>query len=612
MDELYLTKIDVGQSNKEYQIKTVNRIDNNQLNLVTMNEINQYHSMIFNPYIQSINKVTILNLQYPKIQIQKRLLNILQNLLLIFSFLQFCIIIYLINQYDIYLRLRSPLNDLPNYTATRIPWIPEQYKLKNQMNIIWWSICMIYMPLMIIFCKYYLEFNENELNKEKDKWIMKGDIRESQSEQSYKKIVCGKKFRQLIPVCCFTTSIFLWLFYLIGFYNCLYFIHYNYWRKVIHNWLYQLHSFYLLNLNESSNEISQISSLKTHHLLDDGENSFLIIDIIQNMFECCGIDKGYMDWISNHMKRPYLHTYQNLMRNVNDSHEANYSVEIITNTSVPFSCYKRIKYSLGGNNILLTNRNNISLVSGNELFHNKGCVEPILYFLTSKWMKLQMLCLLIIIHTMIPQMIVMLANIQMEELWKELKTLVNTIINTTKNGIVKFIEITKTGISRLKRFFLVHNFNIKNYEGYFEKLLESDETFYSKQLTRHELGAVNQEIELIETTLQKSPSILDQNSYQEQHQQQSQQIKRSTRPGQKRNYYQLTNQQQEQQRQQQKHRQYSVEYASHENSIIFTNLNRIPVNKLHKSYVHIRSNGKLDKVNSHLNERPIWKYTYKV
>lgn len=162
MDELYLTKIDVGQSNKEYQIKTVNRINNNQLNLVTMNEINQYHSMIFNPYIQSINKVTILNLQYPKIQIQKRLLNILQNLLLIFSFLQFCIIIYLINQYDIYLRLRSPLNDLPNYTATRIPWIPEQYKLKNQMNIIWWSICMIYMPLMIIFCKYYLEFNENE------------------------------------------------------------------------------------------------------------------------------------------------------------------------------------------------------------------------------------------------------------------------------------------------------------------------------------------------------------------------------------------------------------------------------------------------------------------
>lgn len=89
------------------------------------------------------------------------------------------------------------------------------------------------------------------------------------------------------------------------------------------------------------------------------------------------------------------------IRNVNDSHEANYPIEIITNTSVPFSCYKRIKYNLGRNNILLTNRNNISLVSGNELFHNKGCVEPILYFLTSKWMKLQMLCLLIIILTMV-------------------------------------------------------------------------------------------------------------------------------------------------------------------------------------------------------------------
>ncbi|VDP63581.1 unnamed protein product [Schistosoma mattheei] len=167
MDELYLTTIDIGQSNKEYQIKTVNSTDTNQLNLVIINERNQYHSMIFNPYIQynellSINKVTISNLQYPKIQLQKRLLNILQNLLLIFTFLQFSIIIYLINQYDIYLRLRSPLNDLPNYTATRIPWIPEQYKLKNQMNIIWLSICMIYMPLVIIFCRNYLEFNENE------------------------------------------------------------------------------------------------------------------------------------------------------------------------------------------------------------------------------------------------------------------------------------------------------------------------------------------------------------------------------------------------------------------------------------------------------------------
>ncbi|CAI2733606.1 unnamed protein product [Schistosoma spindalis] len=452
------------------------------------------------------------------------------------------------------------------------------------------------------------------LNKVKDKWIMKEDTQQCQSEQSYKMIVSGKKFRQLIPVCCFTTSIFLWLFYLIGFYNCLYFIHYNYWRKIIHNWLYQLQSFYLLNLNKSPNEILQISSLKTYHLLDDGENSFLIIDIIQNMFECCGIDKGYMDWVSNHMKRPYLYTYQNLMRNTNDSHETNYSIEILTNRSVPFSCYKRTKYSLDKNNILLTNRTNISSVNDNELFHNKGCVEPILYFLTSKWMKLQMLCLLIIILTMIPQIIVMLANIQMEELWKEIKTLINKVMNTTKNGIVKFIEITKTGVSQLKKLFLVHILNIKSCEGYFEKLLESDEKFYCEQLTRHESDVVYQEIKLIETTLQKSPSILNPNSNQEQQeqkQQQSQQIKQPTRPGQKRKYYQLTNQQEEQ-RQQQKHRQYSVKYGSHGKSIIFTNLNKIPVNKLHKSYVHIRSNGKLAKVNPHLNERPIWKYTYKV
>ncbi|XP_018653803.1 hypothetical protein Smp_153260 [Schistosoma mansoni] len=95
--------------------------------------------------------------------------------------------------------------------------------------------------------------------------------------------------------------------------DCLYFIHFNYWRKIIHNWLYELKSFYLLDLKESPNGIKQTSSLKTHHLLDDGENSILIIDIIQNMFECCGIDKGLVDWVSDHVETPYSHTYQNLM-----------------------------------------------------------------------------------------------------------------------------------------------------------------------------------------------------------------------------------------------------------------------------------------------------------
>ncbi|CAH8661395.1 unnamed protein product [Schistosoma rodhaini] len=520
---------------------TVNMIDINQTNLKALNEVNQYHSIIFNPYIDynqllSINKVTKSDPQYPKIQIHKRLLNILQNLLFIFTFLQCCIIIYLIYQYDIHLRLRSPLNDLPNYIATRIPWIPEQYQLKNQMSTIWWSLCIIYMPIMIIFCRYYLEVNEN--------------------------------------------------------------------------------GFYLLDLKESPNGIKQTSSLKTHHLLDDGENSILIIDIIQNMFECCGIDKGFVDWVSDHVETPYLHTYQNLMRNVNDSYEANYSIEISTNRSVPFSCYKRIKYNLDIDNILLINGSNNSSISNNELFHNKGCVEPILHFVTSKWMKSQMLCLLIIILTMTPQIIVMLANIQVEALWKEIKTLMNKIMNITKKGVLKFIEIANAGISQLKKPLLLHIFNIKNYEEYFEKLLESDEKFYYEQLTRHEQidfhesVMVHQEIKLIETTLEKSPSIFDQNSKVEQfQQQQSQQIEQSTRPGRKQSYYQLTNQQQQQR---QKHRQYSVKYTSHRKSKIYTNLNRIPINKLHKSYVHIRSNTRLPKVNPHINERPTWKYTYKV
>ncbi|CAH8649834.1 unnamed protein product [Schistosoma rodhaini] len=597
---------------------TVNMIDINQTNLKALNEVNQYHSIIFNPYIDynqllSINKVTKSDPQYPKIQIHKRLLNILQNLLFIFTFLQCCIIIYLIYQYDIHLRLRSPLNDLPNYIATRIPWIPEQYQLKNQMSTIWWSLCIIYMPIMIIFCRYYLEVNENG---QKYRWIMKQDIRKPQSEQFYSTIVFGKEFRQLLLVCCLTTSIFLWLFYLIGLYNCLYFIHFNYWRKIIHNWLYELKSFYLLDLKESPNGIKQTSSLKTHHLLDDGENFILIIDIIQNMFECCGIDKGFVDWVSDHVETPYLHTYQNLMRNVNDSYEANYSIEISTNRSVPFSCYKRIKYNLDIDNILLINSSNNSSISNNELFHNKGCVEPILHFVTSKWMKSQMLCLLIIILTMTPQIIVMLANIQVEALWKEIKTLMNKIMNITKKGVLKFIEIANAGISQLKKPLLLHIFNIKNYEEYFEKLLESDEKFYYEQLTRHEQidfhesVMVHQEIKLIETTLEKSPSIFDQNSKVEQfQQQQSQQIEQSTRPGRKQSYYQLTNQQQQQR---QKHRQYSVKYTSHRKSKIYTNLNRIPINKLHKSYVHIRSNTRLPKVNPHINERPTWKYTYKV
>ncbi|VDQ12914.1 unnamed protein product, partial [Trichobilharzia regenti] len=51
-------------------------------------------------------------------------LTIFYDLILIFTFIQLCVVVYLANQYDINLRLRSPLADLPRYAATRIPWIP--------------------------------------------------------------------------------------------------------------------------------------------------------------------------------------------------------------------------------------------------------------------------------------------------------------------------------------------------------------------------------------------------------------------------------------------------------------------------------------------------------
>ncbi|KAH8862927.1 hypothetical protein KSF78_0002515 [Schistosoma japonicum] len=594
MDEVHSNDIDNKHQINNFSHPTSNIVDNVPLLSSTFDPDRQYHQ--FTSILTNLISNSSINEKNNKrlIKLTPFRLKILQNLLLIFTFIQSCVIIYLINQYDIHLRLRSPLSEFPSYAATRMPWIPGQYTLKNQISIVWWSLCLVYIPVVLIFCRYFLDHNENELRKEKQNWITKLDIQKLLSELSDNLTLSGKNSRQYLLMGCLIISTILWLFYVIVFYHYFYFIHLNYWRKVIHHWLYELQRFYYLNDHELHVRTLQKSTFNAYHLLDDGKNSFLIIDIIQKTFKCCGVDKGFVDWLSDHIEKPKFHTDQNTKRILNDFHEIGYSIQMAMNRSIPFSCYKSTRYSFDESRL----QYNVNLSNDNIWFYENGCTKPLLHFLTKKWMKLQMLCLLIVIITMIPQIILMLASIQVEELRNEMKSVCNKM---TKQKM-KFTKILKSRVSQLKKISLAHLFSSKDYETYFEMILRVNEKFYCEQLNEEQIHqhepnestVIYNNVELMKTDVNKSQVLPLKQSKSEQLQQRCKLTQQSI--NEKQNQYH------------QRIQQSLLRKTSYRKSTRLNNLNTIPIKP------NVRVKHKVKQVNKRIrctNERPIWKYSYK-
>ncbi|KAK4475462.1 hypothetical protein MN116_000799 [Schistosoma mekongi] len=591
--EVYSNEIYNNHQINNFTLQTSNAVDNDPKLSSIFDPDRQYHQFV------SILAKLILNSSIDEkknrrlIKLTPFKLEVLQNLLLIFTFIQSCVIIYLIHQYDINLRLRSPLNEFPSYAATRMPWIPGQYTLKCQISTVWWSLCLVYIPVVLIFCRYFLDHNEKELKKEKHNWITKLDTQKSLSELGDKLTLSGKNSRQYLLMGCLIISTVLWLFYAIVLYYYLYFIHLNYWHEVIHHWLYELQRFYYLHFNELHFQTLQKSTFNAYHLLDDGKNSILIIDIIQSVFKCCGVDKGFVDWLSDHIENPKFHTDQNTKRILNGFHEVGYSTQMSMNRSIPLSCYKTTRYSFNKSRLLY----NMNLSYDNIWFHEKGCIKPLLHFLT-KWMKIQMLCLLIVIFTMIPQIILMLASIQVEELRNEMKS----VCGKMSKQKMKFTKILKFRIPQLKKISLVHIFSTKDDEAYFRMILRVNKMFYYEQLNKeqirqHELSesrVIYNNIELTKTDVNKLQVQSLEHSKSEQLQQPCKSTEHSIKE--KQNQYH------------QRIQQSLLRKTPYRKSTILNNLNTIPI----KPNVHVKHKVKL--VNKRIRcttERPIWKYSYK-
>ncbi|CAH8644714.1 unnamed protein product [Heterobilharzia americana] len=343
------------------------------------------------------------------------------------------------------LRLRSPLKGLARYAATRMPWLPGQYELRNQISGVWWSLCIIYIPTTIIFCKFYLDHNLKIPSEEKDQWMIRPYGFKTISEQ-----ITGNKSRQLLLAGCLFTGVILWLFYLIIFYYSFYFFHFPYWRNGIRDWLYELQRFYFWHFKELTLWVPK-NSPKAYHLLDDGKDSFLIIDILQNIFECCGIENGTVDWASDHIERPKPSTYRKSMRISNSFQEAHYLIPNVSNRSLPFSCCKRNKYSFTTDSVPCNNINPIN----DDVFYNQGCLNPLMSFLTSRWMKDQMICLLIVLLTMIPQIIPMIASVSPGQLNEEFNTTLYSIEKAVIRQTAEIKNIGKAGVSQLRRLTIV-------------------------------------------------------------------------------------------------------------------------------------------------------------
>ncbi|CAH8540442.1 unnamed protein product [Schistosoma turkestanicum] len=352
--------------------------------------------------------------------------------LFVFTFIQCCVINYITDQCDVYLRLRAPLHDIPNYVATRMPWIPGQYKLKNLISAVWWTLCFLYIPLIVIYWKCYVEFIE--CSKFRCRWIKRTRLNNYETEYFYHLKRFDKSDRQWLLLCCIMCSAILWFFYLYVYSKSLQFVNSRRLRETIHVWLSGLVNVYFFEPNELPRRFAKASPTTIYHHLDDGVNAFLVIDIIQVMFECCGVYSGLSDWI-----------LMNEAALTSDLHGFGLIRKNPSGRMIPYSCCKKANCSSG-----FTFDQFEKLTHWErQAFHENECTEPIFNFVKSKWMKVQTSCLPIIIITMIPQIISMLIYVQKRKLWEHIKAAIHEMVDSLATKRRK--GISSANISKMKK-----------------------------------------------------------------------------------------------------------------------------------------------------------------
>ncbi|GAA29125.2 hypothetical protein CLF_104879 [Clonorchis sinensis] len=360
-------------------------------------------------------KVPLKEGTYNLIRFPLRAVAIMVELQLFWWFIQFSIFIWITTLVDWKLRIRSPISEFPKYSAPRMPILPGQEEMRNRLLGVWLTLGFVYLPSTVI---HLSKFFDDTPHKQKRRRLSRIPSPIAWYEKDHYKQLVEIKQRQPRAMWMLILTFGLLLYYIYVFFSDTFYpMQEIYWDNIINKWLYELQRYYFLQFQQLAQFIRPESRIPSHHTPDDGSGTYLSLDLIHRMFECCGRKTGYTDWNSPHVYRPKNHTYRKAMGIPLLYERAHYLMPTLTNDSVPFSCCNPVHTE----DVLKYVPCDHILVSNPSDLYNRGCVKPLSQFIRIHWMGVHLFPLLIVIITMIPQLVLYLATLQPKQLRIQLK-----------------------------------------------------------------------------------------------------------------------------------------------------------------------------------------------
>ncbi|CAL8075755.1 unnamed protein product [Calicophoron daubneyi] len=339
---------------------------------------------------------------------------ILHELYLLWWFIQLMMVLSIVFHFDWNLRVRPPVPDYPRYIPSRAPWIPGQRELFKRIQRLWGSILFIYLPATCVHLGLFLDHTQQSISWSSEDGVFKMKLQWYKNER-YQQLIRPKK-RQLLNAGMLALQIFL--LFQCGIVMATDLNSYSreaYWRRTIKIWLSEIRHYYFLEFKDIETLINEEDVKKAYYTPDNDNRKLLLIDVVQSMFECCGLENGYMDWSDEDVLRPVNKTYRQALGIRSDDLKSHHRVPTLTKKSVPFSC---CRFDSRTRNPRERACDHLELRNPAKVY-SRGCVEVLTKFLVEKWIAVNSRALLVVFMTMIPQVALSMATLQPTQLVKQ-------------------------------------------------------------------------------------------------------------------------------------------------------------------------------------------------
>lgn len=77
---------------------------------------------------------------------------------LVWWLIQLLVLVWMTTRVDWQLRVRSPVASWPEYTPSRMPWMPGQLQMRNRLYAVWISLAVFYLPMVIMHMNKYMDY----------------------------------------------------------------------------------------------------------------------------------------------------------------------------------------------------------------------------------------------------------------------------------------------------------------------------------------------------------------------------------------------------------------------------------------------------------------------